>query len=104
MQQLNIYEVKTHLSKLVEQAHNGETIIIAKSGKPWAKIIPFDTPKKRFKFGTMEGKIKVSDDFNIPIPDNVIDLLEPDAIDSVYRCLKHQDKTNNIINTLRGNK
>ena len=39
MQQFNIYEVKTHLSALVEQAHNGETIIIAKSGKPWAKII-----------------------------------------------------------------
>ena len=41
MKQFNIYDVKTHLSKLVEQAHDGETIIIAKAGKPWAKIIPF---------------------------------------------------------------
>lgn len=76
MQKLNIYEVKTHLSKLVEQAHNGETIIIAKSGKPWAKIIPFDTPKKQFKFGTMEGKIKLSDNFNEPLPAEMLDLFE----------------------------
>lgn len=76
MQQLNIYDVKTHLSKLVEQAHNGETIIIAKSGKPWAKITPFDAPKKRFKFGTMEGKIKVSDDFNDSLPNETLDLFE----------------------------
>ena len=76
MQQLNIYEVKTHLSKLVDQAHNGETIIIAKSGKPWAKIIPFDTPKKQFKFGTMKGKIKVSDDFNELLSDEIINLFE----------------------------
>jgi prevent-host-death family protein len=78
MQQLNIYEVKTHLSKLVDQAHNGETIIIAKAGKPWAKIIPFDAPKKQFKFGTMAGKIKVSDDFNAALPDEMIDLFEKD--------------------------
>ncbi|MBI5447407.1 MAG: type II toxin-antitoxin system Phd/YefM family antitoxin [Gammaproteobacteria bacterium] len=78
MQQLNIYEVKTHLSKLVEQAHNGETIIIAKSGKPWAKIIPFDTPKKHFKFGTMKGKIIISDDFNDPLPEDVLVSFEKD--------------------------
>lgn len=78
MKKLNIYEVKTHLSKLVEQAHNGETIIIAKSGKPWAKIIPFDAPKKRFKFGTMKGKIKISDDFNAPLPDDILALFEKD--------------------------
>ncbi len=76
MQQFNIYEVKTHLSALVEQAHNGETIIIAKSGKPWAKIIPFDTPKKHFKFGTMKGKIKIAGDFNDPLPDNIIQSFE----------------------------
>ena len=81
MQQLNIYEVKTHLSKLVEQAHQGETIIIAKSGKPWAKIISFDIPKKQFKFGTIEGKIKISADFNAPLPDDIIDLFEKDDND-----------------------
>lgn len=67
MRQFNIYEVKAHLSKIVDQAHNGETIIIAKSGKPWAKIIPFDTPQKKFKFGTMQGQIKIADDFNDPL-------------------------------------
>ncbi|MDP3559044.1 MAG: type II toxin-antitoxin system Phd/YefM family antitoxin [Legionellaceae bacterium] len=76
MQQLNIYEVKTHLSKLVDQAHNGETIIIAKSGKPWAKIIPFDSPKKQFKFGTMEGQIKISEDFNNSLSNEIINLFE----------------------------
>lgn len=76
MQQINIYEVKTHFSKLVEQAHNGETIIIAKAGKPWAKIIPFEPPKKHLKFGTMKGKIKLSGDFNSPLPDDLSALFE----------------------------
>ena len=76
MRQLNIYEVKTHFSKVVEQAHNGETIIIAKSGKPWAKIIPYDEPKKLFQFGTMQGQISVTDDFDAPLPDEIINLFE----------------------------
>ena len=76
MRQLNIYEVKTHFSKVVEQAHNGETIIIAKSGKPWAKIIPYDEPKKPFQFGTMKGQITVMDDFDAPLPDEIINLFE----------------------------
>ena len=76
MKQFNIYDVKTHLSKLVEQAHDGETIIIAKAGKPWAKIIPFETPKKQFKFGTMKGQIKISDDFNDPLPDSMMQSFE----------------------------
>ena len=76
MQKLNIYDVKTHLSKLVDQAHSGETIIIAKSGKPWAKIIPFEEPKKQFKFGTMEGQITISDDFDEPLFDEILDLFE----------------------------
>jgi prevent-host-death family protein len=76
MRQLNIYEVKTHFSKVVEQVHNGETIIIAKSGKPWAKIIPYDEPKKPFQFGTMKGHITVMDDFDAPLPDEIINLFE----------------------------
>jgi prevent-host-death family protein len=70
MQKINIYEVKTQFSKFVEQAHQGETIVIVKSGKPWAKLVPFEEPQKCFRFDTMQGKIHVSDDFNHPLPDD----------------------------------
>lgn len=79
MQQLNIYETKTHLSQLVEEANQGATFIIAKAGKPLAKLVPLDqTLGSRFRFGTMQGKIKVADDFDAPLPDDVLDLFEAD--------------------------
>ncbi|CAA6811930.1 MAG: Antitoxin [uncultured Thiotrichaceae bacterium] len=79
MQQLNIYETKTRLSQLVEEASKGSTFIIAKAGKPLAKLVPLDENMgSRFRFGTMQGKIKVADDFDAPLPDDVLDLFEAD--------------------------
>ena len=79
MQQLNLYEVKTHLSKLVDLANHGETIIIAKSGKPWAKIIPFEAPSKKIKFGTLKGQIKIADDFDATLPQDLLASFETDG-------------------------
>jgi prevent-host-death family protein len=66
MHTYNISEAKTQLSKLVEQAANGESFVIAKAGKPMVKIVPLNmpesTPMKRFGF--MAGQIKVPEDFN----------------------------------------
>lgn len=44
---VNIHEAKTHLSRLVDRAHAGEEIILAKSGKPYAKLVPFHQPGER---------------------------------------------------------
>jgi prevent-host-death family protein len=41
---VNVHEAKTHFSKLLERAHAGEEIVLAKAGKPYAKLVPFDPP------------------------------------------------------------
>ena len=67
MQTVNIHEAKTHLSRLLARIASGESIIIAKAGKPIAKLIPAtvaDVPAKR-RIGFMEGEISVPDDFGI---------------------------------------
>jgi prevent-host-death family protein len=65
MESTNIHEAKTHLSRLVERAANGEEIIIAKAGKPMAKLVPYveEKPPHR-KPGAWKGKIWMADDFD----------------------------------------
>lgn len=58
----NIQEAKTHLSRLVEQAAAGEEIIIAKAGKPMAKLVPYTTPRPVRNGGFLAGKIHESSD------------------------------------------
>jgi prevent-host-death family protein len=63
---VNIHEAKTHLSKLIEKAVQGEPFVIAKAGKPMVKVIAVDTPaeKKKKRLGFMKGKISVPDNFD----------------------------------------
>lgn len=63
---LNLYEAKTQLSALVDQAAAGEEIIIAKNGKPMAKLVPFK-PRTLRKPGKYKGKIWMSKDFDAPM-------------------------------------
>ena len=68
MRQLNIYEAKTNFSQLVEQVSQGSSFIVAKSGKPLAKLIPLSFNNGNgFRFGTMRGMIKITDDFDAPL-------------------------------------
>lgn len=64
--QVNIHYAKTHLSKLVEQAENGEEVILARNGKPAVRLTPLPAAKKRSLLGAGIGKIWISDDFNSP--------------------------------------
>ena len=66
MRTVNIHEAKTHLSRLVEAAANGEPFIIAKSGKPLVKVTALDAPVagKIKRLGFMAGQIAVPDDFD----------------------------------------
>jgi len=84
--QVNIYEAKTRLSELVAQAHLGETIVIAKNGTPLAKLVPLDAPaKSKIVFGLMKGEIEIADDFDAPLPADLLALFEgrdPDAPDA----------------------
>jgi len=75
--QVNIYEAKTRLSELVEQARQGETIVIAKAGTPMAKLVPMhEGPRRKIKFGSMKGEFVEAPDFDAPLPDELLDLFE----------------------------
>ena len=75
--QVNIYEAKTRLSELVEQAHAGSTVIIAKAGTPMAKLVPLnDGPRPKIRFGLLKGQFVESADFDAPLPDEDLDLWE----------------------------
>lgn len=64
--QVNIHYAKTHLSKLIEQAENGEEVIVARNGKPVAKLTPVAVAKPKSLLGALKGKMWISDDFNSP--------------------------------------
>lgn len=72
--EVNIHEAKTHLSKLLERVSMGEEVIIAKAGKPIAKLVPIPTERPRFRLGSAKGEFVVPDDFNDPLPKEIEDL------------------------------
>ncbi len=65
---VNIHEAKTHLSRLLEQVRLGEEVIIAKAGKPVARLVAFSEKPKRRVPGTAKGQIWIADDFDAPLP------------------------------------
>jgi len=72
---VNIQEAKTHLSRLVEETVAGEEIIIAKAGKPLARLVPYANEKEPRKFGAWAGKVRIADDFD-ELPDDMLNLFE----------------------------
>lgn len=72
MKTLNIHAAKTHLSSLVAEAEAGEEIIIARAGKPVARLMPLENKKRPRKPGTMKGLIWMSDDFDAPLPPDLL--------------------------------
>lgn len=71
MAEVNIHEAKTHLSKLLARVAAGEEIIIAKDGVPVARLLPIERPPRRV-FGVDEGVFRVPDDFDAPLPADVL--------------------------------
>jgi len=66
---INIHEAKTHLSRIVDEVAGGAEVIIAKAGKPMARLTPI-TPRVRKKnLGLLKGKVKVPDNFNASVDD-----------------------------------
>ena len=71
MKTVNIYEAKTQLSRLVEQAASGEDVVIARAGRPVARLTRLQqTPRKR-RLGLLHGGCRIPDDFNRPLPEVV---------------------------------
>lgn len=72
MEIINIHEAKTHLSRIVEQVAAGNDVLIAKAGKPMAKLVPIGVGKAVIRFGVLKGKIRVPEDFDARLPESVL--------------------------------
>ncbi len=74
MQKFNMYEAKTNFSKIINLVEHNEEILISRNGTAVAKIIPFNSQSSgKRQFGMLKGKIKLSVDFDKPLPADVID-------------------------------
>jgi prevent-host-death family protein len=71
MKTVNIHAAKTQLSALVEEAASGKEIIIAKAGKPMARLMPLERKKFDRKPGRLKGLIKMHDNFDDPLPPDI---------------------------------
>jgi prevent-host-death family protein len=76
MQTINIHEAKTQFSRLIDAVSQGEEIIIAKAGKPAARLVPIQAKKPVLRFGVLKGKIKIAKDFDAPLPEEVLAAFE----------------------------
>ena len=74
MKTVNLHAAKTHLSRLVDEAVDGQEIVIAKAGTPMVRLVPVATKRRRTGFGDMKGRIWIADDFDAPLPDHVLRL------------------------------
>ena len=75
MEKVNIHEAKTNLSRLVDEVTAGAEIVIAKAGKPVAKLVPIGRSRVR-KPGFLKGRIKIAADFDAPLPSELLDAFE----------------------------
>jgi prevent-host-death family protein len=74
---VNVYEAKTHLSKLLDRVSKGEEIVIARSGRPVARLVPIEKPKKPRVPGGWEGRVWISSDFD-ELPPDLLSAFEGD--------------------------
>ncbi|MEO7206869.1 MAG: type II toxin-antitoxin system prevent-host-death family antitoxin [Steroidobacteraceae bacterium] len=73
MKPINIYDAKTRFSELVDKAAAGQEVIVSRNGKPLVRITRLEGGQKQhIQFGTLKGKIKLSADFDAPLPDEVL--------------------------------
>ena len=78
MKTVNIYEAKTRLSQLVEEAASGEDVVIARAGRPVARLTRLQKTGHKRRLGLLDGRFRVPDDFNRPLPDEVLRAFEND--------------------------
>ena len=72
MNQVNIHQAKTQLSRLVERVAGGEEIVIAKAGKPIARLVPYVVKGAVRRPGAMRGKVRIKKNFDAPLPKEIL--------------------------------
>lgn len=75
---VSLYDAKTHLSSLVDRAAEGEEIVISKSGRPKARLVPLGDVHPRREPGKGRGQWSVSDDFDAPLPPEILEAFGQD--------------------------
>ena len=76
--EVNIHEAKTHLSRLLQKVAEGEEVTIARAGVPVARLVPVEVKKNVRPLGFARGEIWVADDFDAPLPDDLLAAFEGD--------------------------
>jgi len=76
MKEVNTYEAKTQFSRLLRRVAAGEEITIANRGVPVARLVPVSAKKPKRELGFYGDTIKIADDFDAPLPDEILDLFE----------------------------
>jgi len=82
IQTYNVQEAKAQLSKLLQEVDSGIEVIIAKAGKPMARISRIEESSPKICFGVLKGKVKVSEDFDAPLPEDLLSEFEGNRCDS----------------------
>ncbi|MGH2675627.1 MAG: type II toxin-antitoxin system Phd/YefM family antitoxin [Actinomycetota bacterium] len=75
MAEVGVHEAKTHLSRLLRRVAAGEEIVIARGGRPVARLVPISDPRRR-ELGRDRGLYEVPEDFDAPLPDEVLERFE----------------------------
>lgn len=73
------HEAKTNLSRLLDEVQEGEEVVIARGNKPMARLVPYRAKRPVRKPGYLKGKIAVADDFDAPLPDDILAAFESGA-------------------------
>ena len=73
---VNVHEAKTHLSRLLDRVRQGEEIVIAKSGKPVARLVGVTEHPRQRTPGSALGEVAVAPDFDAPLPEDILETFE----------------------------
>jgi prevent-host-death family protein len=73
---VNVYAAKSQLSRLLDQAAQGEEVVITRHGRPVAKLVPVGPVREERRLGGLRGKIRIAKDFDAPLPEDLLDEFE----------------------------
>ena len=73
---VNVHQAKTQLSRLLTRVQAGEEIVIARAGRPVARLVPVEAPTGPRVPGSAAGRVRIADDFDAPLPEDVLKSFE----------------------------
>ena len=76
MKKVNVHDAKAHFSRMLDRAQRGEEFLIAKAGKPVARLGPLAARGRKHRLGLLDGKFRIPDNFNEPLPEEMIAAFE----------------------------